>query len=145
MCVTLCRTGCKIVKFTQKSGTIFVKGFDEHGETMSAHTFRDGFLSEEKDEEDDDTEPSKIKKGKIMLIINKSNTGNSVHVPIEKLKPLSKINNMCKNGIVRIYITKTKNKSGGFNNILYIKTKIGQIGTCEIFIRDSPDKSVHFN
>lgn len=153
-CGALSRNGCKIVKFTKKYSALYVRGFTQ-GEQISTFTFRDGVdMGDDPDnyDVDEDSESQKKtykKKGGITIVVNKAKTAelSSVYVPIEKLKPLTKSNNMCKNGIVHIYIGREQKVCKETNKIesydyLYLKINVGQIGEFELYIK-ACDHDVH--
>lgn len=148
-CATLSRNGCKIVRFTKKFSTLFIRGFFQ-GDQISTFTFRDG-VDIDDDYEDEETESQKKiykKNGGVTIVINKAKTVelSSVSVPIEKLKPLTKSNNMCKNGIVHLYIGREQRLCKDTNRIesydyLYIRINVGQIGSFELYIKASDDNT----
>lgn len=153
-CGTLSRNGCKIIKFTKKYSALYIRGFVQ-GEQISTFTFRDGVdIGDEGEVEEDDSESQTKtykKKGGVTIVLNKSKSAelSSVCVPIEKLKPLTKSNNMCKSGIVHIYIGREQKIIKDSNKIesydyLYLKINVGQIGEFEIYIK-ACEHDIHSN
>lgn len=144
-CVTLVRNKCKTVKFTKKYSALYIRGFKE-GEQISTFTFRDGVDTGDELDEEDELELQKKtykKKGGVTIVVNKAKTieSASVCIPIEKLRPLTKCNNMCKAGIVRVYIGREQKVCSETNKIesydyLYIKINVGQIGEFELYIKE---------
>lgn len=145
MCVTLNGASCKIIRFTIKNKTLLIKGFDDKDSVKYARYFKSG-LSNYEDEEEDITEeesPVKTKKGKFNLIINKKTPEDQVTVDttIDKLKPLAKINSLCKNGIVYVHVFKNE-KSG---KIIALRTNTGQSGVFTVYLLDKSSVIDIFN
>lgn len=139
LCGSLNKQECKTIKFTILDGTLIIKGYNAGKKCASARSFKynsidtddsngDNYVDDEEDED-----PTPIKRGKFSIIVKKNkNKKNdcSVFTTIDKLKPLNKINNLCKNGIIYVYVSTSK-------KMIILKTKVGQIGTLKIYLRDA--------
>lgn len=145
MCSAFIKSACKTIKFTTRKNVLYIRGFDEYGECRSAHSFRNsGPNEEESDDIVDDNNAIKIKKGKLNIAIKKKIPSDqySVETTIDKLKPLAKINNLCKNGIVYVYVCKQEGIDKR-ENIIVLKTNVGQIGTFKVYLRDTTQDNLY--
>jgi len=139
MCSAFIKSDCKRIKFTIRKNVLYIRGFNEYGECRSARSFRNSSPNEEEtDDIIDDCEPTKVKKGKLSITIKKKIPSDqySVETTIDKLKPLTKINSLCKNGIVYVYVCEQEG-SDKRENIIILKTNVGQIGTFGVYLRDA--------
>lgn len=119
LCVSLGKLSCKKIEFSRGKNTLYVKGMREDGKNektvkniVTQRSFKNStpFDMNEEDAEEDD----------------------SLTVNYNIIKPLIKINKICKNGIVNVYFFKIGDK-----NMLALKVNVGQIGLYSIYFRDS--------
>ncbi len=140
MCTAISKSDCKIIKFITKNSCLCIRGFNDRNECMCAFSYRN--VGPNEDDEDieeivDAHNQSKIRKGKINVIIRKkiSSDQHTIETTIDKLKPLSKINNLCKNGI--LYVRVHQEKGTRRDKTISLKVNVGQIGTFTVYLRDS--------
>lgn len=141
MCTSISKVDCKTIRFTIKGLALIVQGFNDKSECMCAYSYRNSGPNDEEEEEEiplEDTGPSKVKKGKLTIVIHRKTPDdqNSVETTIDKLKPLSKINNLCKNGIVYVYVYK-RIVEGKCKKIIAIRTNVNQLGPFTVYLKDS--------
>jgi hypothetical protein len=121
MCSSLGKLSSKKIEFSRGKSTFYVKGIKYENDAvnneqikhiLSARSFCNNspFDDDAEDLEEEDS-----------LVIN-----------FALIKPLIKINKICKNGVVHIYMFKEAEK-----NTLAIKINIGQIGDYSLYFKDS--------
>lgn len=136
ICVSFVKSQCPTVQFIMSENLVTMKGFNDTSECMGAYAFKANSSPSIEGEPEDDL-PIAKKKGKFNVIVHKKDPGEafSVNVTIDKLKPLTKLNNLCKNGIVYIYTCK-KSETTNKNNIIALRTNVGQVGVFTLYLKD---------
>lgn len=140
MCNSISKADCKTIRFSIVGKFLHVKGFDDKNECMSAKSFSNAGPNDSYENEvvNCDNQSLKVKKGKFNIIIHKKPFTEQffVETTIDKLKPLSKINNQCKNGIIYVYVCKETIEPKQ-DKFIALKVNTGQIGVIYIYLRDS--------
>lgn len=142
ICSSFTKVNCKRIVFTLRKNTLDIKGFNDKNECRSAVQFRNSSPNDAEDEDSeiiDDSTSSHIKRGKINVVVRKKIPSDqySSETTIDKLKPLTKINNLCKNGIVYVYVCNKTSDTDKRENITILKVNVGQVGAFELYLRDT--------
>ena len=138
LCSSFNQINCKKVRFRAKNSTLEVQAYTGEKNTVynGIRPFRNGCPFDNSEVQD---EPKIVKKGKMTFVIESSEQYIEVYTHFANIKPFSKIHNLCKLGIVEVYMYKMSNNKSKEETAISFRVKVGQIGVSVFHLRNCPE------